>query len=203
MEALLVQLGNLPHWQIALLATYLLYQGAYFTVFPEEVVITTLGLLWSQGKIGFFEALVAVWVGLLPANATTVFFGSKFGPKLFKIRPFSWVFNKEEVEESLTQIRRHGKWIVFFTRFIPMIRGPIYLAAGLSRIGLLNFMKTDFVASCIQIPGLLFLGSLIGKNANSLMDAYQRIGILMAVLLVSVFFAKWMMSWWKKRQYTS
>lgn len=202
MEALLVQLANLQHWEIALLATYLLYQGMVIAVFPEEVIIATLGLLWSQGRIGFFEALVAVWMGLLPANATTVFLGSRFGPRLLVIRPFCWIFKKEVIEESLFNMRKHRNWIVFVTRFTPMIRGPIYVAAGLSQIGILRFMKIDAIASCIQIPLLLMLGSWIGKGANSLMQGYQWIGIFMAAMLVSVFVVKWIVSR-RKRVLTS
>ncbi len=164
METLIARLDHLQHWQIALLASGLLYQGIFLAVFPEEVIITTLGLLWSQGRIGFFEAWLAICVGLLPANATTVYAGSRLGMKIFTIRPFSWLLKREAIEESLEQIRHYGKRIVFFTRFMPMIRGPIYFAAGMSKMGVLNFMKTDFAASLIQIPGLLFLGCSIGQR---------------------------------------
>src|SRR4051812_33746886 len=63
METLIARLDLLEHWQIAIFATSLLYQGIFLAVFPEEVIITTLGLLWSQDRIGFFEAWLAVCVG--------------------------------------------------------------------------------------------------------------------------------------------
>jgi membrane protein DedA with SNARE-associated domain len=193
MEALIARLDHLEHWQIALLATSLLYQGIFLAVFPEEVIITTLGLLWSQNRINFFEAWIAICVGLLPANATTVYVGSRLGIKILKVRPFSWLLKKESIDESLEQIRYYGKRIVFFTRFMPMIRGPIYFAAGMSKMGVLNFMKTDFAASLIQVPGLLFLGCAIGKNATSIMDAYSKIGMLMLILLTAAVLIKWAM----------
>ena len=182
-ESLLLQLSGLAHWKIALLATGLLLQGAVFTVFPEEVVITTLGVLWSQGKINFFEAMVAVQCGLLPANFALVFMGNRLGTRLFHIRPFSWVLKPEAVEESLAHLRRAGIWVVFTTRFIPLIRGPVYFATGLSRLPLWHFVRTDALASFIQIPLLLLLGGTIGKNSGSLLEAYQRVGALMLVLV--------------------
>ena len=186
MESLLARLADLQHWEIALLAAYLLFQGAFVAIFPEELIITTLGFLWSQNRIGFVEAVIAVWIGLLPANTTAVFFGNRFGPRLLRMRPFSWIFKKEGVEDSLALVRKHGKWIVFFTRFTPVIRGPVYLAAGLSRIPVLDFMKIDWLASCIQVPLLLWIGSVIGKSADSMMDGYKKIGLFMAGLLVVV-----------------
>jgi membrane protein DedA with SNARE-associated domain len=183
METLLARLADLQHWEIALLAVGFLLQGAFLAVFPEELIITTLGFLWSQNRIGFVEALVAIWMGLLPANAITVFFGSRFGPRILTIRPFCWMFKKDAVEESLARIRHHGPWIVFVTRFTPVIRGPIYLASGLSQMGLLRFMKIDGVAAMLQVPLLLFVGSVIGRNADSLVDGYKKVGLFMASLI--------------------
>jgi membrane protein DedA with SNARE-associated domain len=193
METLLARLDHLEHWQIAILASSLLFQGFFLAIFPEEVIITTLGLLWSQSRIGFFEAWLAVSVGMLPANAVTVFMGSRLGMKVFSIRPFRWILKKEPLDEALEQIRHYGKWIVFFTRFLPIIRGPIYFAAGMSQMGVLNFMRTDFMASWIQIPALLWVGCLIGKNATSMMDAYGKIGLFIGCMFATGILIRYLM----------
>ncbi len=183
MQNLLNQLSNLEHWQIALLATGMLLQGGVFTLFPEEIIFTTLGVLWSQGKIGFFEAWLAISLGLLPANSLPAFLGRRFGLKALSARPFSWVFKRQAVEGATQLLRSYGSWVVFTTRFIPLIRGPIYFATGVSQMGALQFFRVDALASCIQVPLLLILGGLIGKNADSLMQAYQRVGQFMIVFI--------------------
>jgi membrane protein DedA with SNARE-associated domain len=191
METLLIQLSQLQSWQMGMIATYLLLQGAIFTVFPEEVVAVTLGLLVSQNKIGFFHAWFSIGLGLLPANAFTVYMGKHFGPKLLLIRPFSWMFKKKSVDQALKKVKKYGTGIVFVTRFIPVIRGPIYLATGLSQMRILQFVGIDALASLIQIPSLLLLGKIIGKNATSLMDGYRKVGIFMALLLLFVIGMNW------------
>jgi membrane protein DedA with SNARE-associated domain len=182
-ESLLLQLSGLVHWKIALIATGTLLEGAIFTVFPEEVVITTLGVLWSQHRIGFVEALVAVQCGLLPANLILVFLGNRLGTKLFGIPPFRWFLKPEAVARSLEKLRSAGNWVVFGTRFIPLIRGPVYFATGLSKFPSLRFFRIDFLASFIQIPLLLWLGATIGKNSSSILQAYQRVGGFMVALI--------------------
>ncbi len=184
MESLLNQLSNLEHWKIALLASGMLLQGAVASVFPEEVILTSLGVLWSQGKIGFFEAWLAVMIGLLPANSFPAFLGRQFGLKALSARPLCWVFKKEAVESSVHLLKTHGNWVIFCTRFIPLIRGPIYFATGVSQMGALRFSKIDAAAACIHVPLLIGLGGLIGKNANSLTEAYQRIGLGMLLLII-------------------
>jgi membrane protein DedA with SNARE-associated domain len=191
METLLNQLNGLEHWQIASVATVMLLQGMVLAIFPEEIVFTTLGLLWGEGKIGFFEAWLAILLGLLPANSMPAFFGRKFGLRALSARPMSWVFKKEAVEAALVLLKRHGSWIVFLTRFIPIIRGPIYFATGVSQMSAFRFFKTDALASLIQVPLLLFIGKWIGKNADSLMQAYQRIGLFMLGLIVGVIVIRW------------
>lgn len=182
-ESLLLQLSGLAHWKIALIATGTLLEGAVFTVFPEEVVVTTLGVLWSQHRIGFFEALLAVQLGLLPANLCLVFLGNRIGIKLLKIPPFKWILKPDAVVRSLERLRQAGSWVVFATRFIPLIRGPVYFATGLSRFPISRFFRIDCAASFIQIPLLLGLGATIGKNSASLLQAYQHVGVFMLALI--------------------
>jgi membrane protein DedA with SNARE-associated domain len=183
METLLNQLSNLEHWKIALLASGILLQGAVASVFPEEVILTSLGMLWSQGKIGFFEAWLAVLVGLLPANSFPAFLGRQFGLKALSTRPLCWIFKRQAVENSLKLLKDQGNWVIFCTRFIPLIRGPIYFATGVAQIKAVHFFKWDALASCIQVPVLLGLGAFIGKNANSMIEAYQRIGWFMLIAI--------------------
>ena len=200
MESLLIQLGSLEHYQIAALASYLLFQGCYLGIIPEELIISTLGFLWAEGKIGFLESLVAVWLGLLAADTTTVFVGTHFGPKLLKMRPFCWIFNQEDLDENLREIKKYGSWIVFFTRFTPVIRGPIFLAAGLSQIGIFKFFRTDFLASCIYIPLLLWLGRYFGKNSVSMVDGYKHLGVVIGLFLLLGVLAKAILNRRKKHR---
>lgn len=190
MTSLLLILSQLSHFKIAALTSYLLLQGFVVTIFPEEVVITTLGFLWNQGRISFFEAWMAVSIGLLPANFFTFLIGRRFGFKALSYKPFCWFFKRESIHRSLVSISQYQAWVVFFTRFIPIIRGPIYFSAGLSQMTPLNFFKTDFLASCIEIPMLLLLGKTIGQRVTHFVEALQWMGVGVAILLVSFFIVK-------------
>jgi membrane protein DedA with SNARE-associated domain len=123
-----------------------------------------------------------------------VFLGARFGHRLLLLKPFCWIFKKQAVDESMMQLRNHGKWVIFLTRFIPLIRGPIYFSIGLSQMSIRKFVCIDAFASCFQIPALLWIGSTIGRRANSLMEGYQRIGWLMVGLAVVTFSLKWILS---------
>ncbi len=183
MESLLAQLQELNHWQIDLLAIGLLLQGAILAVLPEEVIAISLGALCAQGRISYLEALISMQIGLLPANGLMVYLGQRFGDALLTKPPFSWLLQRQAVEGALIRVRQYGWWLVFATRFIPTIRGPVYAAVGMSRMGVLRFMKIDGLASCLHVPLLLFLGSTLGRSSSSVIEVYRRVGLLAAALL--------------------
>lgn len=184
MEALLEQLNQLSHWQIDLIALLLLLQGAVLAAFPEEIVITALGILWFQGKVNFPEALFAIQIGLLPANLVMVFIGKKLGRKFLSKRPFCWLIDATAADRAALAFRKRGVLLVALTRFTPTVRGPVYFAAGTSGMSLSRFFAVDAAASFIQIPLLLLLGKSMGQNASSILAAYRMLGAAFAVLLI-------------------
>lgn len=184
MTNFLVQLNQMDHWHIDLLAWVLLLQGATIVPIPEEVIITTLGVLWGQHRLNFFEALFSAQAGLLLANAAMVLVGRTFGATLTTKRPFSFFFRGEAIQRALLKLKKNGAVIVFFTRFTPVVRGPIYAAAGISQMSLRKFMSMDALASCVQIPLLLWLGRELGNHMDVALGVYRKVGILVGGLFV-------------------
>ena len=182
MEDLIAGVADLPQWQIALAATWILLQAFVVPSVPEEIVISTMGMLVGQGRIGAPLALAAVLAGLLPANSATVLIGSlarrRAGTGGFLGRSLS----SPRVASASAAFRRHGPLLVVVTRFIPLVRGPIYLAAGLSGLGVGRFFALDAAAACVQVPLLLWIGSRLGTGATPA-EAWQRIGWLSAGLV--------------------
>jgi membrane protein DedA with SNARE-associated domain len=182
---ILEQIQSLSHWQIDLLTSWLLLQSAVVAVAPEEVIIITLGLLWGQGKLEFVEALLSVLVGLLPANWIMVLIGQKLSAKFA---------HKRGVQMASQYLKSYGPWLIFVTRFTPMVRAPVYLSVGASRYGLRRFSRVDALAACFQVPLLLILGRTIGARAGSVDEAFRVIawvgGSLLGVTLLSTYFVE-------------
>jgi membrane protein DedA with SNARE-associated domain len=176
-------LVGLSHWQISLLVIYLFIQGAFFTVFPEEVVLPTLGVLWGQGRIGFVEAFAAAFIGLVIGDLILVFIGRHLIMKLLVRKPFSWLVDPEALGHALEKVRKHGPWLIFGVRFTPMIRAPMYFASGLSKMNLVSFARSDMLAMLLWIPGLMWVGQRMGAS-GSIEQAFHKIGILMASLII-------------------
>jgi membrane protein DedA with SNARE-associated domain len=182
---LLSTLAGLNHWQICGLVIYLLWQAVIIPSIPEEVMVPTLGILWSQGRITFWEGLFSVQIGILVGDLILMSMGRFLGLALLKRRPFSMLAGPDTVNEATEQIRKRGAWLIFITRFTPMVRAPIFFAAGLSRMSPWIFFRSDYLASCIFIPALMYAGMRLGASASSLEQAFRILGTVMAVLFVS------------------
>jgi membrane protein DedA with SNARE-associated domain len=183
MERLLVRFADLQPWQIGLVAAGLLLQSCIPPGLPEELVVATLGILWGQGRIEFGTALASVLLGLLPANAAAVLAGGRLAPWLWRSRAFARALRSDAVSRALAALRRNAVAVVVATRFTPLVRGPVYLAAGLSGMGLARFVGLDFLAACIHIPLLLWAGNRLGRGAGSMVLAFQRLGWAALALL--------------------
>jgi membrane protein DedA with SNARE-associated domain len=191
---MLDKIAGLSQLQIDLLATFILLEGVAIAAIPEEIVILSLGVLWGQGRVGFFDSLIAAQLGLIPANFLMVLLGNKIGRKILSVPPFSWIIQRQLLDKALGHVLRHGRWTVFATRFIPIIRGPVYLAVGISRFPFLKFLKLDVSASFIQIPMLLLIGRLVGRSMP-VEQAYRGIltaaaiglGVSVVILFVAFF----------------
>jgi membrane protein DedA with SNARE-associated domain len=178
-------LNGLGHWQICLLVIYFLWQGAVFPSFPEEVIIPTLGILWGQGRIGFFESVIAVQIGLMGGDTVLMSFGRFLGPKLLTRRPFNLIAGPDTVEEATQKIHKHGPWLIFLTRFTPMVRAPMWFAAGVAKMPYRSVWISDYLASCIHVSLLMYAGRALGAQSQSLDQAFRILGGIMGTLFVS------------------
>ncbi|MEI6226183.1 MAG: hypothetical protein WCS72_15680, partial [Deltaproteobacteria bacterium] len=117
-----------------------------------------------------------------PANSTAVFFGGLARKRLGRGGALGRTFSSPWVAAAAAALRRHGPIVVLVTRFTPLVRGPVYLAAGLSGLGVGRFFLLDAAAACVQVPLLLWIGSRLGAGATAA-QAWSRIGWLSAGLV--------------------
>lgn len=179
---MLDKLIGLSHWQIDLLVIYLFVQGAFFTVFPEEVVLPTLGVLWGQGKVSFLESYLASTIGLICGDIILLMLGRYLGVRLLVRRPFSWIIDKETLKWVTEQMKKYGTRLVFFVRFVPTVRAPTFFAYGISEMPLLKFLQSDLLGLSVWIPLLIIFGRHLGAQ-GSISQAFHKLGLLMLIVI--------------------
>jgi len=183
MENLLDKLAGLSHWQIDLLTAGILIESAILPVVPEEAILLTLGTLILQGRVGPFEAFAFYQVGAVTADLILLGFGRLASHGMNRHPFLAKLIAHPTTILAQSLIRRHAKALIFFTRFIPTVRSPVYIAAGASHVSYRSFALTDWAASCFHIPLLMGVGYYVARVSGSPEGTLRSLAWVFASLL--------------------
>lgn len=184
-------LYSLSHWQIDLIVVCLLLASAVITLIPEEAVFITLGCLAWSGRIHPAEAILIAMLGLIPADVLTVWFGRQLERKLLQRKPFKFIFSKHSVTEALSKLHNSGNKVLFLARFTPLLRAPLYLAAGAAGFSLRRAAAIDSLSAAIQVTVFFCIGFAFGAEARDWFNAFSFAipAAVIAMLLVNILHA--------------
>jgi membrane protein DedA with SNARE-associated domain len=79
---------------------------------------------------------------------------------------------------------RHGEPVVFFGRFIPLLRSFVGLAAGLAEMTVAKFAIFTALAAAIWCTGFAFLGDALGASWDKVLHNVSDAGYVIAAVLV-------------------
>lgn len=172
-------------------------QYGYFAVFgvlilcgfglpvPEDISLTAGGVISGLGYTDVHVMFFVGMAGVLLGDSFVFWLGSHYGERALKLPVLKTVLHPERFGKVQEQFKKHGKWVVFFGRFMPGLRMPIFFTAGTSgQISFLRFVLTDGFAALISVPIWVYLGYFGAHNFEELMG-WVRNG--QTILLVIVF----------------
>ncbi len=108
-------------------------------------------------------------------------------------KPFFGITHAQ-LEGLQARMRRRGPWLLIINRFLPGIRGLIFVAAGAAHMPRVNALFFGMLSAMAHTALVLTLGATVGGNLDrlvELMNRYQRgalllVGIALGVALIRV-----------------
>ncbi len=167
-----------------------------------EVVVPTAGALAEQGHLGVSN-LVPAWL-LVGTIATlgevvggSVLYAVGFYGGLPFVRRYGKfiMFREHELDRVHAFYERHGKVTVFWSRFIPFVRGVAAFPAGLSRMPKRYFFTYTAFGSAIFCFGLSYVGNLAGANIDTIVTYVHDSALVIVGVVVAV--AVGLFVWWR------
>ncbi len=160
--------------------------------FSKTLVIVAAGILASQGIGSLPVYLMVSLAGLVTADSIYYSLGYSLGERVLRWKTFSGPRNQKRFREAEARFRSHDGFAVFSARFLPFLRCPIFVVAGMSRMFPLRFLVADSLSACLFAPVAIALGYFFGEN-RELLDRYVKHGeyaldLLVCLLLVFLFF---------------
>jgi membrane protein DedA with SNARE-associated domain len=165
---------------------------------PEDVTLIAAGILASPavGSIHLWGAVAAGFVGVMAGDAFLYNLGRIYGRKAFQLPIIRSIMTPRRVALAERKIIRNSHFICFTARFLPGLRSPVFLTAGIMGVRPLVFYGLDGFAALISVPLWVFVGHWVGENLDMAMKLAERIQLSLAAFFVLVvgsyvFYRRW------------
>lgn len=167
---------------------------------PEDITLVSGGVISGLGYANVHIMLVVSLLGVLLGDGTMYWLGRIYGTKILRFRPIRRFLTLKRLRMVRSKFDQYGNRVLFVARFLPGLRAPIYMVAGITRrVSFTRFLLLDFFAAIISVPIWVYLGDFGASNLDWLHAQIKKgqsvIYIFIAILAV---FLAW--KWYKNRK---
>jgi membrane protein DedA with SNARE-associated domain len=161
-----LQAGDLP---LALAAL------ALATLVSEDLTCIAAGLLVAAGKLAFWPAVAACFVGIFIGDLLLVLLGRRLGQGAVGRWPLRGRVSVEAVMRAERWFARRGAWVILASRFMPGTRLPTYVAAGMLRVSWVKFTGWFALACVLWTPLLVGAATVAGEAATGWLQTWAHV----------------------------
>jgi len=163
---------------------------SFFIPIPAEVIAFTAGYYARSSDNLWMLAFMIIITTLGNYVGAAVFFAAcrrgarAFLPKFIdRWGPFLLI-SHEEVEKAENLFAKHGKKMVFFSKFIPVVKNLIDFPAGLSKMPFAEYTIYTIAGSLIRNAIFCFIGYFIYEAKDQIFTFMKPVEKLVLVALV-------------------
>jgi membrane protein DedA with SNARE-associated domain len=157
---------------------------------PGETALIAFGVLAAEGHYSIVSVIAVAAAGAIVGdNLGYWLIGRLGGRELF--RRWRWLnrYSNRVLPRAESLMARHGGKVVFFGRFVSILRYTVAWVAGLSRMKWWRFLFWNAAGGIVWATTVGLIAYYGGKAAA---DAIQRYGVYAAVIVVVVLAFGWL-----------
>jgi membrane protein DedA with SNARE-associated domain len=152
--------------------------------FPGDTITLMGGVYAVRGDHPWPLVFLVVTAGSVAGAALNYWFGMWLARR-FDANPQARFlgFTHAKLEVIQARMRRTGPWLLLINRFLPGIRGVIFIAAGAARIPRRNALVLGAVSAMAHNGLVLAVGRAVGGNLERLEELVMRYQLAVVVLV--------------------
>lgn len=160
---------------------------------PEDITLVSGGVISGLDLANPHTMCIVGLAGVLIGDSTMFLAGRIFGYRIQRIRTFRRILSPRRFSQIQRKFKQYGLSLLFVARFLPGLRSPIFLVAGMSRrIPYHTFILMDGFAALISVPVWIYLGYFFADNLDLLMEyvkdvqklIYLCLGVVLLIVLL-------------------
>ncbi|AWX14767.1 DedA family protein [Mergibacter septicus] len=171
---------------------------------PEDITLVSGGIIAGLGYANPHMMLIVSMLGVLIGDSIMYWLGRIFGVKILRFRPLRRILKPKVMKLVREKFEKYGSRVLFFARFLPGLRAPIYMVSGITRrVSYLHFLLMDFFAAIISVPIWVYLGHYGAHNLDWIKAQVHKgqAGIYFVIALVIIFILiKWLWNKYKDKK---
>ena len=113
---------------------------ALATFVSEDLTCIATGALIASGMLGFLPGVLACVAGIFFGDLLLYFAGRLLGRPIVRWKPLRRILSEQKLDLASNWLAERGASVVILSRFTPGLRLPTYVAAGLLRTRVLDFL---------------------------------------------------------------
>lgn len=165
---------------------------------PEDISLIAGGVICAIIKSENHKVLnihimfLVGLIGVLSGDCIMFFLGQRLGPRVTKVPVLKHIITEEIYAKIQRKVQKYGLKILFFARFLPGLRAPIFVATGVShKIPFWRFLTLDGMAALISVPLWVYAGYYFADDLDQLLKIAkksQSLVLIGVVAIVALFF---------------
>jgi len=166
---------------------------------PEDIILIVAGIFVANNVTNFPLTVLICMAGVLGGDTIIFFLGKIFGPKLLSNNIFKKIIRPRNIAKVRLLSLKYGNYLIFFARFMPGFRSPVFFSMGMFKKRYLMFFAIDGFAALISVPLWIYLGYLFGSNLSILEEKIKNMQYGLYITLAVVIIVIWLSHKFKKK----
>lgn len=157
---------------------------------PEDISLLAGGIISGMGYTNVHLMVLIGFAGVMVGDSLIYNLGHFFGAKIFEKKFMARSINSKWYDRILKSFHKNGKWVLFAARFMPGLRTPIFLTAGITKfVRFRTFFLIDGLAALISAPVWIYLGYFGASHREKLVSWIRdtKIGIVIFLAVILIF----------------
>lgn len=156
-------------------------------IIPSEIVLSYGGFMVGLGHINFVGAVIAGTIGATIAQLILYWIGSLGGRPFLEKYGKYLLIHKKHLDVSEKWFDKYGAGVVFFARFVPVIRQAISIPAGIAKMPLGKFIFYTVLATVPWCILFIYLGIRLGESWDQIKQVAAPYVDVAAVVIIAAF----------------
>ena len=183
--------------------TAVLLLGGFGAPIPEDIPLLLAGFFCSAagGNLSRLPVMLPLtYAAVLGADLIVFELGRRYGSHVVDLPILRHVLTKHRQEKVKQTFHKHGGKTLAIARFLPGLRSPIFITAGVFHVARWKMLVYDGGAALVSVPIWVFIGYAFGENIPQILEWVDRVKVwLFLVGVIAITIAVLRHSWLRRR----